>query len=66
MRNESQASYAPPPMAPAPPAPAPPAPSAPPADDPVEQRRKLAEIKDAVILTEEEFAAKKAEILFRF
>ncbi len=63
MRYESQAPFAPPPAAPAPPPP--PAPPAPPADDPIEQLRKLAELKDAGILTEEEFAAKKAEILSR-
>jgi hypothetical protein len=32
---------------------------------PVEQLRQLAELRDAGILSEEEFAAKKAEILAR-
>jgi hypothetical protein len=50
------------PMAPpAPPVP-PPAP-APPQHDMVEQLRKLGELRDAGILTEEEFAAQKAKIL---
>jgi len=44
------------------PAPPPPAASAPP-EDPYEQIRKLAELKEAGILTEEEFAAKKAQLL---
>lgn len=39
------------------------APAAPPPADPVEQLRKLAELRDAGILTEEEFAAQKAKIL---
>jgi len=59
MRYEGQAPFAPPA------APPPAAAAAPPADDPVEQLRKLAGLKDAGILTEEEFAAKKAEILSR-
>ena len=39
------------------------APSAPPQVDMVEQLRKLGELRDAGILTEEEFAAQKAKIL---
>ena len=35
------------------------------APDPIEQLRKLAELRDAGILTEEEFSAKKADILSR-
>lgn len=35
------------------------------APDPIEQLRKLGELRDAGILTEEEFATKKAEILSR-
>ncbi|MFG3017381.1 SHOCT domain-containing protein [Streptomyces sp. NPDC048254] len=38
---------------------------APQASTPVEQLRQLAELRDAGILSEEEFAAKKAEILAR-
>jgi len=41
------------------------APTAPPVSDPIEQIRKLGELRDAGILSEEEFAAKKAEILSR-
>ena len=47
--------------APQPPA-APPAPAAPQVDL-VEQLRKLGELRDAGILTEEEFAAQKAKLL---
>jgi hypothetical protein len=47
----------------APPPPAPAAPAAPPQTDMVEQLRKLGELRDAGILTEEEFAAQKAKIL---
>ncbi|SCF13240.1 PH domain-containing protein [Micromonospora purpureochromogenes] len=48
------------------PAPAAPAPTAAPAPvDPIAQLRQLGELRDAGILTEEEFAAKKAEILSR-
>ena len=47
--------------APQPPAPAPAA--APAAPDLVEQLRKLGELRDAGILTEEEFAAQKAKLL---
>ena len=43
-------------------APPPPAPAAP-AEDPVAQLKKFAELRDAGILTEEEFAAEKAKIL---
>jgi hypothetical protein len=60
MRYEGQA-----PFAPAPTASPPPSPPVQPADDPVEQLRKLAELKAAGIVTEEEFAAKKAEMLSR-
>jgi len=51
------------PADPAAPAPAMPAPTAPP--DPVEQLRKLGELRDADLITAEEFEAKKAEILGR-
>jgi Short C-terminal domain len=48
----------------APPAPpAPPAPAAPPPPDLVDQLRRLGELRDAGILTEEEFAAQKAKLL---
>ena len=40
-----------------------PPPQAPPEADPIEQLKKLAELKDQGILTEEEFAAQKAKIL---
>jgi hypothetical protein len=40
-----------------------PAAAAPAADDPIEKIRKLEELKTAGVLTEEEFAAKKAELL---
>ena len=43
-------------------APAPPPPAAP-AQDPIAQLKKFAELRDAGILTEEEFAAEKAKIL---
>jgi hypothetical protein len=39
--------------------------AAPMAPDPIEQLRRLGELRDAGILTEEEFATKKAEILSR-
>ena len=45
------------------PAPAAPPPAAPPQTDMVEQLRRLGELRDAGILTEEEFAAQKAKIL---
>jgi hypothetical protein len=35
------------------------------APDPIEQLRRLGELRDAGIVTEEEFAAKKAEVLGR-
>ncbi|MEU2614196.1 SHOCT domain-containing protein [Micromonospora sp. NPDC007271] len=55
-----------PPVAPAPqPAPATPMPQPAAAPDPIEQLRQLGQLRDAGILTEEEFAAKKAEILSR-
>jgi len=38
-------------------------PPAPPAEDPIAQLKKFAELRDAGILTEEEFAAEKAKIL---
>jgi hypothetical protein len=41
----------------------PPAPAPAPAEDTVSQLKQLAELKDQGILTEEEFAAKKAQIL---
>jgi hypothetical protein len=40
-----------------------PAPAAPAGDDPIEKIRKLEELKNQGILTDEEFAAKKAELL---
>ena len=46
--------------APPPPAPAPAAPSA---DDRIGELRKLAELRDSGVLTEDEFAAEKAKIL---
>jgi hypothetical protein len=60
---------APPPAAPAPAAPAPapapaaPAPTADPMDAKIEQLQKLASLKDAGVLTEEEFQAQKQQIL---
>jgi hypothetical protein len=55
-----------PPTATPAPAPAPAAaPAATAATDPIEQLRRLGELRDAGILTEEEFATKKAEILSR-
>lgn len=53
------------PMAPPAPAPAPVAPAAPAEDDPMAMLKKLGDLRDAGILTDEEFAAKKAEILSR-
>lgn len=50
------------PMAP-PPVPVPPNAAAPPQGDMVEQLRRLGELRDAGILTEEEFAAQKAKLL---
>jgi hypothetical protein len=40
-----------------------PPPAAPPAEDPIAQLKKFAELRDAGILTEDEFAAEKAKIL---
>ena len=71
-QEESQAyeqqQYAPPPppqyAAPAPPPPPPPpAPAAPAVDPLVEQLTELAKLKDAGILTDAEFTAKKAQLL---
>lgn len=45
------------------PAPPPPAVVPPPQDDVYDQLRKLGELKDAGILTEDEFSAKKAQLL---
>jgi hypothetical protein len=42
---------------------APPAPAAPDTEDTIAQLKQLAELKDAGVLTEEEFAAQKAKIL---
>lgn len=42
-----------------------PAPAPQPGGTPVEQLRQLAELRDAGILSEEEFTSKKAEILAR-
>jgi Short C-terminal domain len=44
-------------------APAPPPPAAPDADDTIAQLKELAKLKEAGVLTEEEFAAQKAKIL---
>jgi hypothetical protein len=52
----AQPQYAQPQYAPAPQA-------APPQDDPMEQLRKVAELHQQGILTDEEFAAKKAQLL---
>jgi Short C-terminal domain len=57
--EQQQQQYVPPPQ----PAPAPAPVAAAPAPDPIEQLKKLAELKDQGILTEEEFAAQKAKIL---
>jgi hypothetical protein len=54
-----QQQYAPPPQQQY----APPPPPAPPAEDPIEQLKELASLKDQGILTEEEFAAQKAKLL---
>lgn len=65
-QDAAAAAVAPAPVAPAPvaQAPAAPAQAAAPAEDPmVSQLRQLAELRDAGILTEEEFSAKKAKIL---
>jgi hypothetical protein len=43
--------------------PPPPAPAAAPAQDPIEQLKQLAALKDQGILTDQEFAAQKAKIL---
>jgi len=45
------------------PASAPPPAAAPPAEDPIAEIKRFAELRDAGILTEEEFAAKKAQLL---
>jgi hypothetical protein len=45
------------------PEPAPPPPAAAPAQDPIEQLKQLAALKDQGILTDQEFAAQKAKIL---
>jgi hypothetical protein len=59
-----QQQYAPPPQQYAPPPQyAPQAPAAPAQDDVYEQLRKLGELKDKGILTEQEFAAKKSQLL---
>jgi hypothetical protein len=41
----------------------PPAAAAPPAEDRIAELRKLAELRDSGVLTEDEFAAEKAKIL---
>jgi putative oligomerization/nucleic acid binding protein len=51
---EQQQQYAPPPAA---------APAEPDTDDMIAQLKELAKLKDAGVLTEEEFAAQKAKIL---
>lgn len=43
--------------------PPPPAPAAPSSDDRIGELRKLAELRDSGVLTEDEFAAEKAKIL---
>jgi len=47
------------------PIPSSPAPSVPTGDDPIAQIRKLGELRDAGILSDEEFTAKKTDILSR-
>ena len=54
-----QPAYLQPQQASAPPAQAPPAPAV----DPIEQLAKLGELRDKGVLTEEEFAAQKAQLL---
>jgi hypothetical protein len=49
--------------APPPPAPPPPAPAAPTMEDKIDQIRQLAKLHDEGILTDDEFAAQKQEIL---
>ena len=49
--------------APPPPAPPPPAPAAPTMEEKIEQIRQLSELHDDGILTDDEFAAQKQEIL---
>jgi len=56
---EQQQQYA----QPAPPPPAAPAPAASPMDDTIEQLKKLGELHDQGILTDEEFAAQKQRVL---
>jgi hypothetical protein len=46
-----------------PPAAAPPAPTSAPGDDPLDRIQKLGELRDAGLLSDEEFDAKKREIL---
>ena len=59
--QQQQAAYEEPPQAaPAPPAPAPPAAAAP---DMLDQLKKLGELKESGVLTEQEFATQKARIL---
>jgi Short C-terminal domain len=58
---QAQAAQAPP--APAPAAPAPAAPAADSAQDRIAQLKELAGLRDAGVLTEEEFASEKAKIL---
>ena len=57
--DQAHQAAAPPPQ----PAPAPAPAPAPSQDDSIEQIKKLAELKDQGIITEEEFAAKKAQLL---
>jgi hypothetical protein len=52
--EQEQPAYAPPP---------PPEPAAPSGEDRIAQLKQLAELKDAGVLTEDEFAAEKAKIL---
>jgi hypothetical protein len=59
---QEQQAYEPPPQQYAPPPPPPPAPAGG-GQDPIEQLKELAALKNQGILTEEEFAAQKAKIL---
>jgi hypothetical protein len=60
---QEQQSYEPPPQQYAPPPPPAPAPVGNGGQDPIEQLKELAALKNQGILTEEEFAAQKAKIL---
>lgn len=60
---QQQAQQAPPQPAPQQYAPAPEAPAQPSMDDKIEQLKKLGELYEAGILTDQEFAAQKAKLL---